>query len=216
MKKIKIYLVENNKLLLDGTKSFLNKQPDLKVVAAAIGTRDIVLRAQKLKPDVVLMDVGLRSESDLRVVKDLTEQLPHINVIGLGLVPSQQDIMEFVQAGAAGFILKTATLNEVLETIRSVARGIKILPPLLMGTLFTYIADHTSARRVGKIPNAVRMTTREREIILLIGEGRSNKDIAERVNLSTYTVKSHVHNILEKLALHSRLGIAAYSHDNRE
>ncbi len=125
------------------------------------------------------------------------------------------DIIELVEAGAAGFILKDATIEDFLETIRSVARGMKVLPPLLTGSLFTHVVDHALRQGKGKLPEAVRMTKREREIIVLIAEGMSNKEIAQRLNLSTYTVKSHVHNILEKLALHSRLEIAAHFHKTR-
>jgi DNA-binding NarL/FixJ family response regulator len=131
----------------------------------------------------------------------------------MGLIPSQQDIVEFVEAGAAGFVLKDATIEDVLETIRSVARGIRVLPPLLTGSLFTHIVDQALRKGKGKLTEAARMTKREREIIVLIAEGMSNKEIAQRLNLSTYTVKSHIHNILEKLALHSRLQIATRFHE---
>jgi DNA-binding NarL/FixJ family response regulator len=131
----------------------------------------------------------------------------------MGLIPSQLDIIEFVEAGAAGFILKDATIEDVLETIRSVARGRRVLPPLLTGSLFTHVIEQALRRGKGTLPDAVRMTKREREIIVLIADGMSNKEIAQRLNLSTYTVKSHVHNILEKMALHSRLQIATHFHE---
>ena len=164
---------------------------------------------------MVLMDLGLRNENGLRVVATLIKELPQTKVIGMGLIPSQLDIVEFVEAGAAGFILKDATIEDVLGTIRAVARGIKILPPLLTGSLFTHVVDHALRKGKGKLPDAVRMTKREREIIVLIAEAMSNKEIAQRLNLSTYTVKSHIHNILEKMALHSRLEIATHSYENK-
>jgi DNA-binding NarL/FixJ family response regulator len=215
MKRIKIVLIEDNRLLRDGIKAIINKQPDLKIVAATGGNHDTLLQIRTLKPQVVLMDLGLRGENGLRVVAMLSKELPQIKVIGMGLIPSQLDIIEFVEAGAAGFILKDATLEEVLETIRSVARGMKILPPLLTGSLFTHVVDHALRKGNGKLPDAVRMTKREREIIVLITEALSNKEIAQRLNLSTYTVKSHIHNILEKMALHSRLEIATQSYENK-
>jgi DNA-binding NarL/FixJ family response regulator len=132
-------------------------------------------------------------------------------VIGMGLIPTQLDIVEFVQAGASGFIMKGAPVAEFLATIRSVARGGKVLPPPLTQSLFSHVVEHALKRGKRELKNAVRMTKREREIILLVAEGLSNKDIATRLNVATYTVKSHVHNILEKLALHSRLEIADYT-----
>jgi DNA-binding NarL/FixJ family response regulator len=164
---------------------------------------------------VVLLDLGLRNENGLHIVETLTKELPHTAVIGMGLIPSQLDIIEFVQAGAAGFILKDASIDDVLGTIRAVAKGVKILPPLLTGSLFTHVVDLALRKGKGKLPEAVRMTRREREVIVLIAEGMSNKEIAQRLNLSPYTVKSHIHNILEKMALHSRLEIALHANENK-
>jgi DNA-binding NarL/FixJ family response regulator len=216
VKKIKVLLIEDNRILRDGIKAIISKQADLKIVAATEGNHDTLVKARNLKPQVVLIDLGLRNANGRHVVSTLTKELPHTKVIGMGLIPSQLDIVEFVEAGAAGFILKDATIEDVLGTIRAVARGTKILPPLLTGSLFTHVVDHALGKGEGKLPDAARMTEREREIIALIAEAMSNKEIAERLNLSTYTVKSHVHNILEKMALHSRLQIATHSYGNKE
>ncbi len=215
MKKIRILLIEDNRILRDGIKAMINKQADLRVVAATGGTHDTLSQVGAAKPHVVLIDLGLRNENGIQTVANLTQKLPHVKVIGMGLIPSQQDIVEFIEAGAAGFILKDATVADVLGTIRAAANGTKVLPPLLTGSLFSHVIDH--ARRRGKraLSSAVRMTKREREVIVLIAEGLSNKEIANRLNLSTYTVKSHIHNILEKMALHSRLEIAAHTHENK-
>jgi DNA-binding NarL/FixJ family response regulator len=128
----------------------------------------------------------------------------------MGLIPSQLDIIELVEAGASGLILKNASIEVFLGTIRSVVRGTKVLPPALAGSLFSHVIEHAQKKEKGKLTNAVRMTKREREIIPLIADGLSNKEIAQRLNVATYTVKSHVHNTLEKLALHSRLQIATF------
>ena len=216
MRKTKILLIEDNRILRDGIKAIINKQADLRIVAATEGNHDTLQQARSLKPQVVLIDLGLRDADGLRVVTTLTKEMPQTKVIGMGLIPSQQDIIEFVQAGAAGFILKDATIEDVLRTIRLVAQGVRILPPLLTGSLFTHVVDHALRKGKGKLLDAVRMTKREREIIVLIAEGMSNKEIAERLSLSTYTVKSHIHNILEKMALHSRLEIATYSYQKQD
>jgi two-component system NarL family response regulator len=216
MKRIKILLIEDNRILRDGIKALLNAQSDLRVVAASGGHHNTLQQARTIKPHVVLIDLGLRNENGLRIVSALARELPKIRVIGMGLMPSQHDIIEFVESGAAGFLLKDATIEDVLGTIRSVARGTKVLPPPLADSLFTHVVDRAVQRGKGTLPDAVRMTKREREIILLIAEGMSNKEIAQRLNLSTYTVKSHVLNILEKMALHSRLQIAAHYHDGRK
>ncbi len=216
MRKTSILLVEDNRILRDGMKAILNKESDFKVVATSAGNHDTLRQAQTLKPQVILIDLGLRNENGRRLVATLTKELPNTKVIGMGLIPTQLDVVEFVEAGAAGFILKDATIADVLGTIRAVARGTKILPPLLTQSLFTHVIDHALRNGQGKIPPGVRMTRREREIIELIADAMSNKEIAQRLNLSTNTVKSHIHNILEKLALHSRLEIATHSYNEKK
>jgi DNA-binding NarL/FixJ family response regulator len=215
VKKIRVLLVEDNRLLRDGIKALINAQSDLKIAATSEGNRDTLLKARNLKPQVVLINLGLRNENGVHLVETLTRELPQTKVIGMGLVPSQLDIVELVQAGAAGFILKDATIDIILSTIRSVAWGEKILPPVLTGSLFSHVVEHALPRGKGELADAVRMTKREREIIVLIAEAMSNKEIANQLNLSTYTVKSHIHNILEKMALHSRLEIAIHSYENK-
>jgi len=212
LQRIKILLIEDNRILRDGIKALINAQPDMTVVVASGGNHDTLVQIRSTRPQVVLMDLGLRNENGLRLVAMLAKELPQTRVIGMGLIPSQLDIIEFVEAGAAGFILKDATIEEVLGTIRSVARGMRVLPPPLTESLFTHVIEQALRKGKGRLLDAVRMTKREREIIVLIAEGMSNKDIAQQLNLSTYTVKSHVHNILEKMALHSRLQIASHFH----
>ena len=214
MKKIRILLVEDNRILREGIAAMLNEEADMRVVASSGGHDGTLLQARKLRPHVVLLDLGLRNQNGLRIVAALTRGFPETKVIGMGLIPSQLDIIELVEAGASGFILKDATIEDFLGTIRSVARGAKVLPPPLAGSLFSHVIEHALKKGKGKLVSAVRMTKREREVISLIAEGLSNKEIAQRLNVATYTVKSHVHNILEKLALHSRLQIAMFNHND--
>jgi len=213
MRKIRILLIEDNRILREGITAIINGQAAMKVVAAFGGADNTLLQARNLRPQVVLIDLGLRNQYGLRVVASLTKEFPKVKVIGMGLIPSQLDIIEFVEAGASGFILKDATIEDFLGTIRSVANGTKVLPPPLTGSLFSHVIEHALKKGKGKLTEAIRMTKREREITVLIAEGLSNKEIAQRLSIAIYTVKSHVHNILEKLALHSRLQIAAYTHN---
>jgi DNA-binding NarL/FixJ family response regulator len=214
MKTIRILLVEDNRILREGIAAMLNGEADMTVMPSSGGNGGTVGEVRKLKPHLVLLDLGLRNQNGLAVVSSISKEFPHVRVIGMGLIPSQLDIIEWVEAGASGFILKDATIEDFLGTIRSVARGIKVLPPSLAGSLFSHVIDNALKKGRGKLSNAVRMTKREREIISLISEGLSNKEIAQRLNVATYTVKSHVHNILEKLALHSRLQIAMFTHND--
>ena len=213
MKTIRILLVEDNRILREGIAAMLNGEKDMTVMPSSGGDGGTLAEVRKVKPHVVLLDLGLRNQNGLHVVNSVSKEFPGVKVIGMGLIPSQLDIIEWVEAGASGFILKDATVEDFLATVRSVARGTKVLPPSLAGSLFSHVIDNALKKGKGNLASAVRMTKREREIISLIAEGLSNKEIAQRLNVATYTVKSHVHNILEKLALHSRLQIAMFTHN---
>ncbi len=211
MAKIRILLIEDNRLLREGIASVLNGQGDLEVVARAEdGNVASQLKKMKTPPDIILLDLGLEKENSLKLMSMLREEVPAARFIAMDMFPEQLDIVEFVQAGGSGFILKTASLNDYIKTIRDVASGEKVLPPALTNSLFTQIIE-TALKNGKEIPkNSIQLTSREREIVALISEGLGNKEIAEHLHIATYTVKSHVHNILEKLALNTRLQIAAF------
>ena len=219
MKKIRLILIEDNRLLREGIYAMLKKEPDINVVAA-FGDGESDLGSNKisgLKPDIVLLDLGLPSQNSLELVKSLIVESPATKVIVMDIIPIQEDILRFVEAGVSGFILKDATVAEFLKTIRSVAGGEKVLPSNLTESLFAQIID-SGVKEMShpKLFQSVKMTKREREIVSLIAEGLANKEIAFKLNLSIYTVKSHVHNILEKMALNTRVQIAIHSYSNEE
>jgi len=217
MKKIKLLLIEDNRLLREGLTVMLKKQPDMDVVETVGDGENIIKIMHRFKPEIILLDLGLRNRSSLHSVKLLKKKFPSSKVIIMDLIPTQDDVLEFVQAGVSGFILKDATVSDFLKTIRSVAKGFQILPPNLTGSLFSQIVDHAvNGSNTSAIMDSVRMTKRERQVIELISEGYTNKEIAQKLHLSTYTIKSHVHNILEKLALRSRVQIAKYLHDSKK
>ena len=207
MPKIQILLIEDNRILREGITAMINGHGDVTVVGVSDGREDTLSKARAVKPHVVLMDLGLDSQNSLDIVESLKKEFPGIKIIGMGLASTQSDILEFVQAGAEGFILKNATVEDVIKTIRAVAGGETVLPPLMTGSLFSQVTEHALLKGKRNIKGAVRTTQREKEIIALIVEGMSNKQIGDRLNIATFTVKSHVHNILEKLTLQSRFQI---------
>lgn len=216
-KKIRIVIVEDNRLLRDGITAMINEQKDLDVVAAFSEREKSLLKIFKLKPDVLLLDLGLRSQNSLQVVKSIKKKSVGIKIIVMDLLPTQSDILDFVKEGVSGFILKDSMVNEFLKTIRSVANGEKVLPQHMTGTLFSQIVERVVNGTQGiNLMKAVRMTRRERQVIELIADGLTNKEIGKILHLSPYTIKCHVHNILEKMALHTRVQIAKYAHTSRE
>ena len=212
MNKIRLLVIEDNRLLRDGIAEMLKGHRDIKVVAATGNSENSILKIHELKPNIILLDLGLRSQNSLRVVEIVKKEFPQAKVIVMDLAPAQGDILQFVKAGAAGFILKDATVDEFLTTIRSVADGAKVLPPILGDSLFSQIIEHAIDGGKANINKAIRMTKREQEVIGYFSEGLSNKEIGQRLHIATYTIKSHVHNIMEKLALHTRLEVANYTY----
>jgi DNA-binding NarL/FixJ family response regulator len=210
---ISIALIEDNRLVREGITALLSQLPDLKVVAGASSADTAVFR--EANPQVVLLDLGLQNGDSLRLAVQVKEDFPESKVIVMDLLPVHEDIMDFVNAGVSGFIMKDATVDDLVNTIRSVAAGAHVLPPQMTSSLFSQIAKDAIAKGRPEVLDSVRMTPREREVINLIAEGLGNKEIASRINVATHTVKSHVRNIMEKLTLHTRLQIAAYANERR-
>jgi two-component system nitrate/nitrite response regulator NarL len=205
---IRVAIIEDNRLVREALTAMLNRLPDVRVVSAG-GADSPTLAGTR--PHVLLLDVGLRDQDSLRVAARLKEENPGARIIVMDVLPVNEEIKEFVNAGVSGFVLKNATFDEFVGTIRSVAAGTKVLPPLMTESLFAQIAREAGGQERAHVIEDVRMTPREREVIDLIGEGLSNKEIAQRLDIAAHTVKSHVRNVMEKLALHTRLQIAAYS-----
>jgi DNA-binding NarL/FixJ family response regulator len=203
-----VAIVDDSRLVREALAAMLGRLPDVQV--AVTGVADAAFM-DETKPDVLLLDVGLRDEDSLGVAAALTKRSPGTKVIVMDLIPMSDDIVQFVNAGVSGFVLKDATFDEFVATIRAVAAGGKVLPSRMTESLFSQIAKAADAQGHEQVLEDVRMTRREREVIELIGEGLSNKEIAQRLNIAAHTVKSHVRNVMEKLALHTRLQIAAYS-----
>jgi DNA-binding NarL/FixJ family response regulator len=206
---IALLVIEDNPLLREGIAVLLGDQLDF-AVATAPNTAVALALMGESKPRVVLLDSGLADLDSLTALRSAPEGWPEARFIVMEVLPMQQEIVEFIRAGVSGFIAKDASVVEFIRTIRSVAAGGAVLPPHYTSTLFSHIAGRALNRGPQEMADAVRMTHREREVMELIGEGLSNKEIAQRLAISVQTVKSHVHNILEKLALRSRLQLAVY------
>ena len=207
---ITVAIIEDNRLVCECMRDMLNNVPDVKVVLAATSLETATLK--EANPRVVLLDIGLPDANCLDVAETVRKEMPDSRVIVMDLQPVHEEIAQFVNVGVAGFILKDATFEDFVGTIRSVADGARVLPPRMTGTLFSQIARAAVHRGAAEALDAVRMTHREREVIALIAAGMSNKEIAQHLTIASDTVKSHVRNVMDKLALHSRLQIAAYAH----
>lgn len=209
---IALVLIDDNRLLREGIAAMIQGQPGFNVLAASADANEALEKVREAKPDIVLVDLGLEDHDSLSLTATVHSEVPEARVIVMGFMPLQEDIADFVRAGAAGFIMKNASFEVFFDTIRAVAAGAEVLPEALTNSLFSQIARHAARGSKVKLMEAVKLTNRERQVIDLLGEGLSNKKIATRLRIAVHTVKSHVHNVLEKLALHSRLEVAAFTH----
>jgi len=212
VKPIALVLIDDNRLLREGLVALVHAQPELKVLAASADADEALQKVREARPDVVLVDFGLVDHDSLTLTSTVHAEVPQAKVIVMGLLPLQEEVTQYVRAGASGFVMKNASFDEFLATVRAVAAGTHVLPPQLTNSLFSQIAHSVAGKDKARVLEAVRLTARERQVIDLLGEGLSNKDIAGRLRIGVHTVKSHVHNVLEKLAMRSRLEVAAFTH----
>ena len=210
---ISVALIEDNRLVREGITALLNELPDFKVIAGGCAAETALLG--EVNAQVVLLGIGVRNGDSVRMAEVVKAEVPGAKIVVMDVQPGQVEIVEYVKAGVEGFIMKDATLEDLADTIRSVAGGVNVLPPQMTGSLFSQIAREAVAKGRPLALESVRMTPREREVIDLISVGMSNKEIAKRLHIATHTVKSHVRNIMEKLTLHTRLQIAAYAHGEK-
>jgi DNA-binding NarL/FixJ family response regulator len=209
-KAIRVLVIEDNPLLRDGLAVLLDAQPDFEVVAAAEEPDVGLRRVRDTQPHVVLVDASVGNRSSHRLVESVRRTAPEARVVVMDLLPVEEDLVRFVKAGATGFVAKRAKIGDLVATVRSVAGGAKVVPPPLTGALFSHIAKRAVGRSAPAATDVARLSKREREIIDLIAAGLSNKEIAQRLHIATHTVKSHVHNVLQKLAVRNRLQIATH------
>ena len=212
---ISLILIDDNRLLREGLTAMIHSQPGFKVLVASADVNEALERAREAKPDVILLDFGLEDHDSLGLTVTVHEEVPAARIIIMGLLPAQEDVANYVRAGASGFIMKDASFEDFFSTIRAVASGAEVLPQALTNSLFTQIVKNVAGRNQARLLEGVRLTNRERQVIDLLGEGLSNKELATRLHIAVHTVKSHVHNVLEKLALRSRLEVAAFTHSGR-
>lgn len=214
-KSIRIFIADDNCLLLEGLVSMLEEQESLTVVGTASCGSEAVEQIIKLKPDVALIDIGMPDKDGLEVTNSLHQALPKVKIVILGLVDLADEIMACIEAGASGYVLKESSFDHLVQTIRSVYRNEAFCSPRMAASLFSRIAELTKEIKVQTPSDSVNLTKRELDVVNLIAEGLSNKEIAGKLFIETQTVKNHVHNILDKLQLHNRFETVHYARERK-
>jgi len=204
-----LVLVEDNRLLREGIAAQIRGQPGFRLIASSADAEEALRAVREAKPDIVLIDFGLADYDSLSLTATVGAEVPETRVVVMGLLATQDDVADYVRAGASGFVMKDAAFDQFFATIRAVAAGQQVLPTELTNMVFSGIVED-AVRTAPRRAEGILLTNREQQVVGLLGEGLSNKEIAARLQIAVHTVKSHVHNVLEKLSLRSRLEVAAF------
>ena len=211
---IRILLVDDHVLFRDGLVSLLNAQPDMTVVGSASSMREGSALTRDLKPDVVLMDMGLPDGSGVEATQAILAGRPETKVVFLTVHDEDETLFAAIRAGALGYLFKNVRTTELLHTLRGVARGEAGISRAIAGRILAEFSRTPMPPSTGDA-EATELTARELEIVRELAQGATNRDIAAKLVISEYTVKNHVRNVLAKLHLRSRRDVATYARDHR-
>jgi len=199
MRKIRILIADDHKLIRSGLRLLVEQQSDFSVVGEASDGREAVSLAKSLQPDVAVMDISMPNLNGIEAAHQITEHYPGTGVIILSMHPDESYILRALQAGAKGYLLKDSAESDLILAVRAVAGGKSFFSPAVSRVL---LDDYVrKLKRSGTEDAYDLLTAREREVLQLVAEGNSNKDVANLLNLSVYTVETHRSNIMQKLRL---------------
>ena len=208
---LRVLVCDDHALFRRGLQMVLEQEPDLELVGEAADGEEVVVRAQELMPDVILMDVRMPRMSGIEAAREIKEALPHVKILMLTISDDEADLYEAIKAGASGYLLKEIPIEEVAQAIRSVWAGQSRISPSMASKLLTEFAAMSKATEEKPQMPAPRLTEREMEVLRLVAQGLNNRDIAAKLFISENTVKNHIRNILDKLHLHSRMEAVVYA-----
>lgn len=198
---IRILIADDHKIVCDGLKVLLEAQPEMKIVAQAANGREAVKLAHQQKPDMVIMDVAMPDLNGLEAVRQILSTNPRIKVIALSMHSDRRYVTGMLSAGASGYILKHCAFEELVHAIRTVLSNQVYLSPAIAGIVVKELAQSRISR--ARQPASQKLTSREREVLQLIAEGHSAREIAERLHLSVKTIETHRRQMMEKLEIRS-------------
>jgi DNA-binding NarL/FixJ family response regulator len=196
MKRIRILLADDHAVVRQGFRMILGAQPDMEIVGEAGNGREAVELAERLKPEVVVMDVSMPELNGIEATRRLAASLPHTRVLALSMHKDSVYVREILRAGARGYLLKDSVADDLVSAVRAVASGEGYLSPQVSNAVLDDYRRH--------VTNPIDLlTSREREVLQMLAEGKTNKEIAGVLNLSAYTVEAHRGRVMEKLNVHT-------------
>jgi DNA-binding NarL/FixJ family response regulator len=211
MTKTRILLVDDHAVVRLGLMTLLNDQPDMEVVGEASTAGEAVKAAEKLRPDVILMDIRLPGEGGIEATRQVTSRIPESKVVMLTSFADDELILRAIRAGAVGYVLKQVGNEELLRAIRAAARGEALLDPSTTARLLSRVRE--AERKADEDAFRV-LSDREMDVLVHLARGRTNSEIAKLLNLSEKTVGNYVGNMFDKLNLNNRIELAAYAYEH--
>jgi two-component system response regulator NreC len=209
MAKIRVLLTDDHTLFREGIRTLLSAETDIEVIGEAGNGSDAVTIARQTRPDLVLMDIGMAGMSSFEATRQIRKDRPETRVVFLSMYDDEDYLAECVDMGANGYILKESPADQLITAIREVNRGGSYLSPRLLTRLVDDFRTH--GRGFARQPRFDTLTKREREILKLLAEGKSVKDIAIEFDLSVKTVEAHKFNLMRKLDIHNKAQLVQYA-----
>jgi two-component system, NarL family, response regulator NreC len=209
MKKVRILLADDHTVMRAGLRALLERQPNLEVVGEAGDGRQTVELASSHVPDVVVMDIAMPNLNGVEATRRMVSKQPTISVVILSMYSDESYVMRALEAGARAYLLKDSAVTDLIRAIEAVSQGKSFFSPKISRILAEeYIR---ALRQKGIADSYELLTPREREILQLLAEGKTNKEVATSLNISVYTAETHRGNILQKLNLHSTAELVLYA-----
>lgn len=202
---IGVFILAENRLLREALSRLLSKKNDLQVVGACAFSPQVVEQITEAAPDVLLTDSNANALPDLQLIPEVRAAVPGLKVMMIGMDASPEAFLRAVREGVVGYMLKDASAIEVASAIRTVADAQAVCPPALCLTLFEYIASERSHTFSFRLRHDFGLTRREQQLVQMIDQHLTNKEIASQLNLSEQTIKNHIHRMLRKLGASDRL-----------
>lgn len=209
MNKIRILLADDHTIMRAGLRLLLERQPDLLVVGETEDGRQTVMAVDSEKPDVVVMDIAMPNLNGIEATRQIAAAHPEIAVVILSMHSDESYVLRALKAGARAYLLKDSAEADLIRAVRTVREGKSFFSPAVSKTLLEDYVRQLQQR--GEEDSYELLTTREREILQLLAEGKANKDVANLLNLSLYTVETHRAHILQKLDLHTVPDLILYA-----
>lgn len=213
MSTLKVLLVEDHIIVRQGVSALLDEEPDIVIVGEASDGSQALALAQKLRPDIVLMDLSLPGLGGVEATRQIREFLPDVRVLVLSMHDNEEYVFRALRAGASGYVLKQSTSTELVLALRAVSAGSTFLSPSISQILISDYVRRAETQTSNEEALSI-LTPREREVLQLIVTGLTNQQIAERLHVSVKTIETHRGNMMRKLDVHDRAGLVKFAIDS--